>query len=71
MGVYLSEPNRDKKVNEGINKGLSFCAVEMQGNIIVSQAGEKTCKTPTSACSTLEMAIHFSLSSMATEVSWM
>ena len=68
MGVYLSEPNRDKKVNEGFNKGLSFCAVEMQGTIMLSQGGEKTCKTPTSVYSTSVMAIRFSPSLMDTEV---
>jgi len=31
MGVYLSEPSKDKKINEGYKKGLSFCSAEMQG----------------------------------------
>jgi hypothetical protein len=31
MGVYLSEPNKDKKINEGMKKGVSFCCAEMQG----------------------------------------
>lgn len=31
MGVYLSEPNKDKKIKEGHKKGVSFCLAEMQG----------------------------------------
>lgn len=68
MGVYLSEPNKEKKVNEGYKKGVSYCAVEMQGITSVTQAGEETWKTQTSAPSTLEMVTLSSQSLMATEV---
>lgn len=61
MGVYLSEPNKDKKVNEGYKKGVSYCAVEMQGITSVTQAGEETWKTQTSARLTLEMETRSSL----------
>ena len=44
MGVYLSEPNTEKKINEGMKNGITFCVAEMQGKISFIQAGEKTCK---------------------------
>jgi hypothetical protein len=69
MGVYLSEPNRDKKINEGYKKGVSFCVAEMQGITYFIQAGEETCKTLTSAPSTLVMGTRSLQSSMDMEVS--
>lgn len=34
MGVYLSEPAKEKKFNEGCKKGISFCTAEMQGLLL-------------------------------------
>lgn len=31
MGVYLSEPNKNKTTNEGSSQALRFVAAEMQG----------------------------------------
>ena len=31
MGVYLSEPNKDKHFVEGAINGMSFVSAEMQG----------------------------------------
>lgn len=34
MGVYLSEPNKEKKINEGKGPGLQYVAAGMQGTFI-------------------------------------
>ena len=45
MGVYLSEPNKDKHFMEGEKGNTSFVSAEMQGNSGNIQAGEKPWKT--------------------------
>lgn len=58
MGVYLSEPNKDKHFSEGDNKaGMSFVSAEMQGKSKVMQAGERPWKMQLSTISTLETEI--------------
>jgi hypothetical protein len=34
MGVYLSEPNKDKKMQEGKGPGVKFVAAGMQGTFL-------------------------------------
>ena len=59
MGVYLSEPNREKKVNEGYKKGVGFCSVEMQGKTSFIQDGEEIWRMQQYAYLILEMETHY------------
>ena len=68
MGVYLSEPKTDKNVITGSKNGMEFTSVEMQGIIILNQAGEKPWRTQPFMIWISEMAILCLLYSMATEV---
>ena len=68
MGVYLSEPNKEKHTVEGTGVGYSFVSAEMQGNCHSSQDGEKACKTQPSIHQISEMATDFSQFLMDMEV---
>lgn len=68
MGVYLSEPNKEKKINEGFKKGVSYCVAEMQGKFYFIQAGEETCKMQPFARLTLVMETRSLQSLMDMEV---
>jgi len=45
MGVYLSEPNKEKHFAEGSAGVISFVSAEMQGTVYAMQVGEKPWKT--------------------------
>ena len=68
MGVYLSEPNKEKHIVEGTGVGYSFVSAEMQGNSHTSQDGERACKTQPSILPISETVMAFSQSSMDMEV---
>lgn len=68
MGVYQSEPNKDKHISSGSVPGISFVSAEMQGKPNYMQAGEKAWKTQPSILSTLETETASSLSLMVTVV---
>lgn len=68
MGVYLSEPNKDKHISSGSSDKINFVSAEMQGKPDCTQAGEKAWKTQPSILSTLGTATASSLSLMATVV---
>lgn len=68
MGVYLSEPNKDKKILEGCKEGVSFCSAEMQGIPSFTQVGGKIWRMLPSAPSISAMEIHCSQSSTDMEV---
>ena len=68
MGVYLSEPNKDKHFAEGTGNGFAFISAEMQGKHASRQVGGKAWKTPPSTIPTSEMATPSSQFSMDTEV---
>lgn len=42
MGVYLSEPNKEKHIAEGQNDFLSFVSAEMQGTFLLTKGWRKT-----------------------------
>ena len=68
MGVYLSEPNKDKHFAEGSTTGFSFVSAEMQGSHFLMKVGEKTWKTPPSTILTLETVMLSLQFLMVTEV---
>lgn len=68
MGVYLSEPNKEKKISEGSITGLSYVSAEMQGNLREIQVGAKVWKTQPSTFLTLETATDSLQSLMDMEV---
>ena len=68
MGVYLSEPNKDKHFAEGTGNGYTFISAEMQGKHLTNQVGEKACKMLPSITLTSEMATLSSQSLMDMEV---
>jgi hypothetical protein len=68
MGVYLSEPNKEKHITAGSGKGLTFVSAEMQGNPPPTKAGGKTWRMQTYIMLISAMATHSSPSSMATAV---
>lgn len=45
MGVYLSEPNKEKHFAQGSDGGISFVSAEMQGTVYAMKVGEKPWKT--------------------------
>jgi len=68
MGVYLSEPNKDKHWQEGSGPAYSFVSAEMQGTFLSIQVGERAWKMRPFITATLAMATVCSRSSTATEV---
>jgi hypothetical protein len=68
MGVYLSEPNKEKHIAEGQNKALSFVTAEMQGMLLLRKDGERLWKMPPFTTLILGMGIHYSQFLMGMEV---
>lgn len=48
MGVYLQSPIKDKNIKKGENAAIAFVSAEMQGTLLLMQAGEKLWKMPLS-----------------------
>lgn len=68
MGVYLSEPNTNKHLKEGKKDAMAFVSGEMQGIIIVIEAGEKVWRMLPSMNWILGMEIVYLLFLMGMEV---
>ena len=68
MGVYLSEPNKDKHFADGSAPGFSFVSAEMQGTPLPTQVGARTWRMRQSTTPTSETATLSSLFLTDTEV---